>query len=129
MPHLERVDPALKPWADMFGKSVDRFQKAIDSSLMKFGKRVVNRQLMLQRIADSAIDLYAMAAVLSRVTARIEQAGLDETQAERDIARIFCSAAERRIRRNLSMIRRHEDRSVRRLARHVYKSKGYPFVG
>ncbi len=127
VPHLEHADPALKPWADQFGKSVDRFHKAIDSSLMKFGKRVVNRQLMLQRLADSAIEIYAMAAVLSRVTARIELLGSDKTQPERDIVRIYCSSAYRRIGRNISMIRRHEDRCIKRLARTVYKSGGYPF--
>lgn len=36
---------------------------------MKHGKDIINQQLVCERVADCVIDLYAMAAVVSRATA------------------------------------------------------------
>ena len=126
-PRLTSAHPALKACADQFSGSVERFHRAINSAIKKFGRRVVDRQLMLQRFADSAIELYGMAAVISRVSSRISAVGQDKSRSELDIARIYCTGAWYRIRRNLRMLRRHEDRPLRRLANHVYKEGGYRF--
>ncbi|GAF68491.1 unnamed protein product, partial [marine sediment metagenome] len=58
--HLAMVHPALKRWADRFTHYVGRFHRALNSAIMKFGKRVIDRQLMLERFADAAIDLFGM---------------------------------------------------------------------
>jgi len=126
-PHLQHVHPALKKYADRTTQYVERFHRTLDSAIMKFGKRVVGRELMLQRFADSAIDIYGMVAVLSRVTGRIEAVGVEGSQPELDIVRIFCEGAWRRIRRNLRQIRRHEDRAVRHLAAHLSTQRKYDF--
>ncbi|MFB0515722.1 MAG: acyl-CoA dehydrogenase family protein, partial [Candidatus Neomarinimicrobiota bacterium] len=105
-PHLTAVHPALKEWAERCSYYVERFHLAVDSAIMKFGKRVVDRQLMLKRFADAAIDLYGMLAVLSRVTSRINAVGEEAAKPELDIARIYCEGAWRRVRRNLRQIRR-----------------------
>jgi acyl-CoA dehydrogenase family protein 9 len=106
---------------------VERFHRTVDSAIMKFGKRVIDRQLMLKRFADIAIDLYAMLAVLSRVTSRINAVGEEAAQPEIDIVRIFCEDAWRGVRRNLRQIRRHQDRSVRRVAAHMAERQSYDF--
>jgi acyl-CoA dehydrogenase family protein 9 len=126
-PHLTAVHPALKPWADYSMQYVERFHRTVDSAIMKFGKRVIDRQLMLKRFADIAIDLYAMLAVLSRVTSRINAVGEEAAQPEIDIVRIFCEDAWRGVRRNLRQIRRHQDRSVRRVAAHMAERQSYDF--
>ena len=125
--HLTTVHPALKEWADRFTHYVERFHRAVNSAIVKFGQRVVERQLMLQRFADAAIDLYGMLAVLSRVTSRIDAVGEEAARPEIDIARIYCEGAWRRVRRNLRQIRRHQDRSVRRLAAHLTDRRHYDF--
>jgi acyl-CoA dehydrogenase family protein 9 len=126
-PRLTAVHPALKPWADYFTQYVERFQRAVESAIMKFGKRVIDRQLMLKRFADIAINLYAMLAVLSRVTSRIQAVGVEAAQPEIDIVRIFCEDAWRSTRRNLRQIRKHQDRSVRRVAAHMSERRAYDF--
>jgi len=126
--HLTSVHPALKEWADRFTHYVERFHRAVDSAIMKFGQRVVGRQLMLQRFADAAIDLYGMLAVLSRVTSRINAVGEEAARPEMDIARIYCESAWRRVRRNLRQIRRHQDRSLRRLAAYVTDRQHYDLI-
>ena len=108
-------------------RSVEKLHLSVNSAIMKFGHRVVDRQLMLQRYADCAIDIYGMLAVISRVTGRLEEVGPKEAQIEQDIARIFCEGAWNRVRRNLRQIRRHEDRPVRRLSDHVAQQGWYNF--
>ncbi|UCH62775.1 MAG: acyl-CoA dehydrogenase family protein [Fidelibacterota bacterium] len=125
--HLAMVHPALKKWADHFTHSVVRFHLVLNSAIMKFGKRVIDRQLMLKRFADTAIDLFGMLAVLSRVTSRIEAVGEEMTRSEIDITCIYCEEAWRRIRRNLHGIRRNQDHSVRQLATHISDHRYYNF--
>ena len=125
--HLTAVHPALKQWADRFTRYMERFHLAVNSAIMKFGKRVVDRQLMLKRFADAAIDLYGMLAVLSRVTSRIEAVGEETARPEIDITRIYCEDAWRSVRRNLRQIRRHQDRSIRRVAAHISDCRYYNF--
>ena len=126
--HLAAAHPALREWSDRFTRYVERFHRAVDSAIVKFGKRVVDRQLMLERFADAAIDLYGMLAVLSRVTSRVEAVGAAAARPELDIARIYCEDAWRGVRRNLRQIRRHQDRPVRRLAAHVTGRGYYDFT-
>jgi acyl-CoA dehydrogenase family protein 9 len=126
-PQLTAVHPALKPWADYFVQYTERFHHTVESAIMKFGKRVIDRQLMLKRFADVAINLYAMVAVLSRVTGRIQAVGEDASLPEQDIARIFCEDAWRSMRRDLRQIRRHQDRSVRRVAAYMTDRRTYDF--
>jgi len=68
-----------------------------------------------------------MLAVLSRVTSRIDAVGEEAARPEMDLARIYCEGAWRRVRRNLGQIRRHQDRSVRRLAAHLTDRRHYDF--
>lgn len=126
-PHLARAHPALRKYTAYLTRSVEKLHLSVNSAIMKFGHRVVDRQLMLQRYADCAIDIYGMLAVISRVTGRLEEVGPKEAQIEHDMARIFCEGAWNRVRRNLRQIRRHEDRPVRRLAAHVAQQGWYNF--
>ena len=126
-PRLVRVHPSLERYAGYLTKYVEKFHKSVDSAIMKFGKRIIDRELMLQRFADCAIDFYGMLAVLSRATSRIEAVGEEAAKPELDIVRIYCEGAWRRVRRNLRQIRRHEDRPVRRLAAYVTQRQKYDF--
>ncbi len=126
-PHLARSHPALRKYAAYLTRSVEKLHLSVNSAIMKFGRRVVDRELMLQRYADCAIDIYGMLAVISRVTNRLEEVGPEEAQMEQDIVRIYCEGAWNRVRRNLRQIRRHEDRPVRRLAAHIAQQGRYNF--
>lgn len=126
-PRLVQVHPSLERYAGYLTKYVEKFHKSVDSAIMKFGKRVVDRELMLQRFANCAIDFYGMLAVLTRATSRIEAVGEEAAKPDMDIVRIYCEGAWRRVRRNLRQIRRHEDRPVRRLAAYVTQRQQYEF--
>ncbi|KAF0872640.1 ACADV protein, partial [Crocuta crocuta] len=47
-------------------QALEQFAAVVEAKLIKHKKGIVNEQFVLQRLADSAIDLYTMVVVLSR---------------------------------------------------------------
>ncbi|KAL3069576.1 hypothetical protein niasHT_031524 [Heterodera trifolii] len=68
---------------------------------MAYKKDVIDRQYELIRIAKAAIDIYSMAAVLSRCNFAIERSGADNTQHDQHITNLFCRQAFKRTKRNI----------------------------
>uniref|UniRef100_A0A182X4Z7 Very long-chain specific acyl-CoA dehydrogenase, mitochondrial n=1 Tax=Anopheles quadriannulatus TaxID=34691 RepID=A0A182X4Z7_ANOQN len=97
------VASELQNAAKQCAESMDMFSKTIESLLVKHGKGIVERQFQLARVADSAIDIYTMAAVLSRAT-RASQRGLPSASHELLMAQIWCQEASSRVQRNISRI-------------------------
>jgi acyl-CoA dehydrogenase family protein 9 len=79
-------------------------------------ERVVDEQLQLARLADVAIDLYALTAVIGRVQSAVERAGEDAARTEIDIARQFSREAGARIEGHLARLAENRDERVRRIA-------------
>ena len=80
-----------------------------------------------KRIADIAIDFYAMACILSRVTQALEEKGDSQCELELAIADAFFMKANRRIRGNFKAMERNEDDSMKTIANFAYQSGVYPF--
>ncbi|MEQ2158861.1 hypothetical protein GOODEAATRI_016541 [Goodea atripinnis] len=47
-------------------KAIEQFGAVNEELLVKHGKKIIDEQFVLKRVADCAIDLYAMVVVLSR---------------------------------------------------------------
>lgn len=71
------VHPDLKPAARAIEASAADFGEAVEAVLLTHGKGIINNQLVLKRIAESAMNIFAMAAVTSRATRALE--GKSET--------------------------------------------------
>lgn len=71
------------------------------------------------------VDLFALAAVLARVSTKIEDHGEASAQVERQILRAFARQAKRRIDQNLAGIDENEDALVKVLAKHVLETGKY----
>ncbi|XP_072114640.1 very long-chain specific acyl-CoA dehydrogenase, mitochondrial isoform X5 [Mobula birostris] len=68
------VHPELQESGDLMVKAIERFGGCTEDLLLKYGKKIVDEQFLLKRVADSAIDLYAMIVVLSRASRSLSQA-------------------------------------------------------
>lgn len=97
------VHPELKSCAELASKSVADFGRSIESALMKYNRKIVGEQFVLNRIADSAIDLYAMVVALSRCTESLNNK-LPSAQHEKLITEFWCSEASARIEKNLKAL-------------------------
>jgi hypothetical protein len=98
---------------------------ATDRILRRHGKKIVEAQLPTRRLADTMIDLLALAAILARVSTRIEDHGESAATTEREILRVFARQAKRRIDAALAGIEENEDAGVEALANHVLESGRY----
>jgi acyl-CoA dehydrogenase family protein 9 len=94
-PAIPVRSPLLRNEAQRFSRSIRRFAFSILHLLAKYRETVVDEQLKLNRIAESAISLYTVSAVLSRIDQDILQAGDKGFQSSPDVAlaRFYCSYA------------------------------------
>ena len=124
-PEITKAHLVLHEQVDKVREYVRNFQGIVEGMLIKHGKNIIEQQLVLKRIADISIDLYAMIATISRVTSLIEFKGEDKCSTEIHITKTFCEEAWRRIRRNAAMTKSNQDEHINAIAESTYKSLGY----
>ena len=115
---LVHAHPKLKRAAVLIEEQTDLFGQVVERLLRHHGKSIIDEQLLLERVADVAIDLYAMVAVVSRATRSLEQRRATAAH-EALLASVFCDRANRRIRRCLRAIeqgRKNGDVQLREIA-------------
>lgn len=97
------VADQLKEASKQCSESIDIFGQAVESLLIKHGKNIVEEQFMLNRLGDAAIDVYAMAVVLSRASRSVHK---DLPSAEHEVlmAQAWCHEAADRVRVNIRKI-------------------------
>lgn len=115
------LHPSLSKQIEHLGRSIADLSEAAEMLVKKYRKNVVNEQHDLRRIADVAIDIFAMVATLARVTREIQEKGEDESLHSRQIATVFCSQARRRIRENLRGLELNKDKTVDAIADRVIR--------
>lgn len=93
------VDPSLRESGKLCAQSIDAFGKSVEHLLSKYRKNIVHEQFLLNRLADSAIDIYVMTCVLSRATRSIKL-GLPSAEHEQLMAKAWCIEAAERCRIN-----------------------------
>ncbi len=99
----------------------------IDKVLRKHGKNIAEMQYTQKRVADIAIDLYAIAALLSRTSQAIQKNGEEGAKREVDLTAIFVNAAEKRLRTNIAEFETNDDELRKSVASKTYADGGYPF--
>ncbi len=124
---LQKVHPALAPEADQVSHYASIFRNAVETIVFRNGKKVIERQYLHHRIADTLIDLYAQVATLSRVTAAIEKKGEEKAKPEIEIARWFCFQARHRMVASLKALDKNRDAEATAISNAVYEAGGYPF--
>lgn len=101
MSHL--VHAELAPSATQVAKCVDAFGQAVEMVLIKYGKGIVNEQFILNRLANSAIDIYTMTVVLSRASRSLNEK-LPSATHEKILAQNWCYEASDRALQNLKTV-------------------------
>lgn len=124
----EEVHPNLKDQADMLEESVLFFEIAVRNLLVKYGSKIRDAQLELERCADITMDIYAMTACIGR-TSRSLCIGLKNSDHELQLTRLFCDEAFTRINQNFKDIdagrQKNNDDLRCRIADTIFENKGY----
>lgn len=129
-PHpLTRVAPALKTDAARISRGTMALADQAEAVLRQHGKAILDREYLQKRLADVAIDLYAMASSLSRATARIEAVGEAAAADHIRLAHTFCNLAWRRVRRNLRLMEHNSDHRFGEVVGWLREREGFQLEG
>lgn len=125
--HLTKAHPELKEQADKFSSCLGKFAIAVEDSLIKYGKKIVDNELPQGRLADMVIDLYVMCAVISRTTSILNSS--KATQDQKDyvlrMTRQICKESRRRFTRNAKSMSLNSDKTIVKISESVVKYGGY----
>jgi hypothetical protein len=121
------LDASLAPEAAIFEQATTALAVTADRILRKHGKRIIGQQFDTRRMADVMIDLFSLAAVLSRVNAAVERDGKEKAARELEIARTFAHQAKRRTDSCFAGVDDNVDDGLRSLSAHVVELGRYPW--
>ena len=99
----EHIHSLLHPSGILLSKSIDRFGSTVEQILIKYGKTIRDEQFIVYRIGDITIDLFTMAASLSRCTQSFQNQ-VPTALHEANLVRIWCEEAYDRINNNIKLI-------------------------
>ncbi|KAL2765730.1 very long-chain specific acyl-CoA dehydrogenase, mitochondrial isoform 4 [Daubentonia madagascariensis] len=97
------VHQELSRSGELAVQALDQFAAVVEAKLIKHKKGIVNEQFLLQRLADGAIDLYAMVVVLSRASRSLSE-GHPTAQHEKMLCDTWCVEAAARIRESMAAL-------------------------
>lgn len=114
LPEVKVRSPQLKTEAKQLAHNVRKFGWAIFRLLKHYREGIVEKQLELERIADSAIALYTSSAVLSRLDAAL----IAGTASPNEMAagKLYTRMSHQTVQRSLETLFSPEDHSIENLS-------------
>jgi acyl-CoA dehydrogenase family protein 9 len=124
---MTRAHPVLSKEAVVFEEYTSELMKNVDKVLRKHGREIAEMQYTQRRVAEMAMELYAIAACLSRATRAIEKRGEEGARREIDLTTIFVASAERRLEELVRSFDKNDDELRKSVASRTYADGGYSF--
>ena len=129
---IDRVDVRLHarllPHQHFLEKHVAELKAATDGAILRHRKKLVERQFVVERLANMGIELYARAATIARTQQLLEARGEGAVEHELALCGLFCVESGRRFRAERELLggRSEEVDGVRRrVAAAVRAAAGY----
>jgi acyl-CoA dehydrogenase family protein 9 len=121
VPSVPVESAELRSFASQLGRLIWRFNIAVNRALIAYREPILDMQLVQERIANVAMDLFASACVLARwdseIKASYRNGGSVGTQHR--AADLFLRQAFRRIRGHLAGLNDNDDKAVLKTAQSV----------
>jgi alkylation response protein AidB-like acyl-CoA dehydrogenase len=114
VPDVPVQSEQLRAQARQLGRLIRRFNFAVNRALITYREPILDMQLVQERIANAAMDLFASTCVISRQDAEIQLARRNGDTAPPDhaAADLFLRQSFRRIRRFLGGLTDNDDKSI-----------------
>jgi acyl-CoA dehydrogenase family member 9 len=108
----------LRSFAHQLGRLIWRFNFAVNKSLILYREPILDMQLVQERIAGAAMDLFASTAVLSRWDSEIQlaQGNGESPRKKNTAAELFLRQSFRRIRGYLDGLGDNDDKFILKAA-------------
>jgi acyl-CoA dehydrogenase family protein 9 len=124
----KRVHPALREEAELLGEYTDVLARKSEAVLRWYGAEISEHELIQGRLADMLMDMYCLAAVLSRATRSLEHKGEAGAQEEETLlVKTFAREARQRLLRNAASIDENDDALRVGVARRTLEETNYPW--
>ena len=123
---LSKHHPSLQVWAEHFTEMVSTFAIQVERCVMKHGKKIIDKQFAQKRIADMAIQLYVMLAVISRTSSVLisESASKEQKDYCSNVTDYICRNARYNFIANSKEMTRNIDATITSLSDYISKNKG-----
>jgi acyl-CoA dehydrogenase family protein 9 len=125
---ITRAHDELDDLAAAVSGQVKRLRAVTEGLLREHRGGIVERQFHQKRLASAVSDIYAQVAVLSRVTAHLEEHGVEPSGQERYICDTFCRRAAARVTLALDQVERNDDERMMAIAKLAYKRGEYGYA-
>ena len=125
VPDVPVQSSELRTQANQLGRLIWRFNFAVNRALIAYREPILDMQLVQERIAGAAMDLFASTCVLSRYDAEL-QAGRrngETAPPQRDAAGLFLRQSFRRIRTFLAGLGDNDDEALLATAKSVLRGE------
>ena len=113
--------------ASIFSGFLGQFAFQVENTLMKYGKKIVGNEYPQQRIADMAINLYVMLAIIARTTAILKAEKID--QHKKEYVKLLFNEAFYSLRHNfisnLNAMDKNFDQETKKLSEMVCAEDGH----
>jgi alkylation response protein AidB-like acyl-CoA dehydrogenase len=123
-----KLHPRLEQHKDFFEKHVKELKQSTDRAVLRYRRDIVDRQLVLERLANMAIEMFATGCVISRTQSLIEERGEEGAEREISLCDLFCVESGLRFRQcrdTLGSLSEATDAKKRTVAADVREAAGY----
>jgi hypothetical protein len=119
-PEVPVEHASLQAEAHELGRRVRDFGKAVEAVLRSYREAVLEKQYIQERLAETAIELYTSATVISRLDSMLTKLP-PSSDRERDlvVGRFYLKAANRRMKQHLAALWDNDDEDTTAAANHV----------
>ena len=118
IPDVPVASVELRSFANQLGRLIWRFNFGVNRALIAYREPILDMQLVQERIAGAAMDLFASTCVLSRWDAEVQFAQRNgESGAQKNsAAELFLRQSFRRIRNFLAGLSDNDDKFILKAA-------------
>ncbi|HEX8076363.1 MAG TPA: acyl-CoA dehydrogenase, partial [Chthoniobacterales bacterium] len=128
VPSVPVKTESLRGHASQLGRLIWRFNLSVNRALIKYREPVMDMQLVQERIAGTAMEMFASACVISRLDANLQgvtKNGASAPQSRR-AAQLFLRQSFHRMRRFLSELSDNDDEALLATANSVLGKEDRP---
>jgi alkylation response protein AidB-like acyl-CoA dehydrogenase len=118
----------LQDHRQFFERHVAELKAATDRAVLRHRRDIIDRQLVLERLANMAIEMLATACVISRTQSIIDLKGEEEAEREISLCDLFCVESGLRFREardTLGSLAEATDAKRRTVAGDIREAGGY----
>jgi len=118
---VKNLDSRNQAHLAFIAKSAKKLARKMFHTMAKYQTKLEREQIIMANFVDIGTDLFAMAATLSYVDARLGAA--PDKQALLDACDLFCSEARNRVNANLKAVNSNHNYKYTKLANHIMDGK------